>query len=66
MHYPQIGESLTLGCTPPLSFPTPDIFWATISEGERFTPIDLDSRVTMDPIGIFINFLSINEINRFR
>jgi hypothetical protein len=53
MHYPDLGDSLTLRCIPPLSFPTPDIFWATISDGEPFIPIDLDSRVTMDPIGKF-------------
>lgn len=55
---PNIGDSLQLKCTPPKSFPQATVFWATISEGMRFTPIDLSDRVTQDPIGN-LNFVNI-------
>lgn len=50
-HQPILGHSLTLRCVPPRSFPKAEHFWATIAEGDGFTPIDLTDRVTMDPEG---------------
>ena len=59
-HLPNLGHSLTLTCVPPRSFPNPDILWATMGIGEAFIPIQLNDRVTMDPIGNlhFTNILS--------
>lgn len=50
-NYPNLGMALTLRCIPPTSYPKAEVFWATIAEGMRFTPIDLSDRVTQDPEG---------------
>jgi len=49
---PQIGNSLTLRCTPPTSFPHAKIFWALITRDNRLSPIDYTDRITLDPIGM--------------
>ena len=50
-HKERQGHPLTLNCIPPRSYPKADIFWATIVNNDRFEPIDLTDRVTMDPEG---------------
>ena len=60
-HRPQLGDSLTLPCIPPKSYPKPEIFWATIQPGTGFDPIDLTDRVTIDPEGTYTNSLYRNE-----
>lgn len=49
--YPRLGEPLTLSCTPPRSYPKPDIFWALVEEQTGFFTIELSQRITMDPDG---------------
>ena len=51
-HEVTLGQSLELPCTPPTSYPKPDIFWATVAIDETFVPVDLDARVSMDPDGV--------------
>lgn len=57
---PSLGMALVLRCIPPTSYPKAEVFWATIAEGMRFTPIDLSDRVTQDPEGN-LNFVNIVE-----
>ena len=54
-HRPRLGDSLTLSCTPPRSFPKPEIFWATIQPGSGIKSINLTDRVTIDPKGTYTN-----------
>ena len=56
-HYPDLGTSLTLGCTPPRSYPPAEIFWATFSRLESLRPIDLTDRISIDPDGKILYFL---------
>ena len=53
---PHIGNSLTLKCTPPYSFPHPNIFWAIVTSANRLEPVDYTNRVTIDPIGTVPDF----------
>jgi hypothetical protein len=48
---PRLGASLTLPCTPPRSYPQPDIFWAMTGFGGDFIPVDPTDRITIDPEG---------------
>ena len=57
-----MGSSLKLPCTPPTSYPKPDIFWAVIEDDETFIPVDLDGRVSMDPDGSLQIIDSIHSV----
>ena len=61
-HYPLKGHPEILKCVPPRSYPKADIFWATVVSNERFNPIDLTDRVTMDPEGN-LHFYAIHDYN---
>lgn len=62
-HFPSLGTSLTLKCVKPRSFPAPEVFWATVMDQERFTPIDLSSRISIDPEGTqYITILHVECI----
>jgi len=59
-HSPYLGQRLTLSCTPPRSYPQPDIFWATTGTDGSFTPVDPTARITIDPEGK-LHFANIIE-----
>lgn len=58
-----VGESLKLSCLPPRSYPNPLVYWVIQSKTEPFRPIDLTSRISIDPIGnlIFSNVVKGDE-----
>ena len=57
-YFPQLGQSLTLSCTRPASFPEPEVFWAVVVADQSYTPVSLSDRISIDPEGMFA-FLSI-------
>ena len=58
-HYPDLGASQTLKCTPPHSYLIAEIFWAKVDE--RITSINLTDRVSMDLEGM-VRILIFNMI----
>ncbi|KAH3820533.1 hypothetical protein DPMN_122277, partial [Dreissena polymorpha] len=44
----QAGDSATLQCTPPQSFPPADVYWVIKERDNRWQAINFDKRVSMD------------------
>ena len=51
-HYSLWGDSLTLPCTPPQSYPTADVYWVIKERDGRWQAINFDKRISMDLEGI--------------
>jgi len=51
MYDPLLGAPLTLACVKPRSFPAPDVFWSVLVENQRYTPVSLSDRISIDPEG---------------
>jgi len=63
VHRPAVGDSLTLRCRPPYSYPV-DIFyyWAVLGSGERLRPIETNDRVSLDYDGMLYAYEIIQDI----
>ena len=48
MHQPEVGDSLTLRCHPPKSYPSGQIYWGESTPGARFQPLTDTERRLLD------------------
>ncbi|XP_048738673.2 neuroglian-like isoform X2 [Ostrea edulis] len=47
-HRPHLGESVTLNCVPPTSFPPADVEWVLKTQEGNIEPINYNNRISMD------------------
>lgn len=53
-HRPHLGESVTLNCVPPTSFPPADVEWVLKTQEGNIEPINYNNRISMDLEGLFL------------
>ena len=47
-HTADAGDTLTLDCVPPVSYPPADVYWVIKEPDSRWQAINFDKRVSMD------------------